>query len=279
MADYTIYASKGDHISEELHVNCYKASLRAKSLVESGYDKAWVDNEDDETLYQAWSSKGKIRTKTTPKAKPKVLPESEVLKLINACDESTFKGFRDKIGLLVMWRGGLRVSELRDLRVTDIEFETIHDGDDEIKVATIRVEHGKGGLERFVHVDKELTEWLQKWIAFRPKNSPWLVMRSKKRPSQMTTRRWEKLLERLSEATGVWLRDGDIKKHAKPHTLRHSFATDLLREGDFNIVEIQKMLGHKNVTTTQVYTHIVDSELTMKMGQRRRVMGCTSSQG
>ncbi|MBI3120304.1 MAG: tyrosine-type recombinase/integrase [Candidatus Kerfeldbacteria bacterium] len=154
---------------------------------------------------------------------------------------------RDSAILELFFSTGLRISELCNLQKEDINL-----ANDEF---TIR---GKGEKLRVVFLSDRAKQKLRSYLSKRQDLSPYLFV-SLDRASlardetPLTPRSVQRLIRRYSRVAG-------ITKHVTPHTLRHSFATDLLRSGA-NIREVQQMLGHASITTTQVYTHVTDAAL------------------
>ncbi|MEW6009233.1 MAG: site-specific tyrosine recombinase XerD [Candidatus Omnitrophota bacterium] len=172
---------------------------------------------------------------------PEVLLPIEVERLLAAADVRTISGIRNKSILELMYATGLRVSEASNLKVDDINLE----------VGFLRCV-GKGSKERVVPLGNKAIIALKRYLEqSRPKfnkkqNSEYLFLnRSGKRLSRQSI--W-KIIQRSAKIA-------KIKKKIKPHTLRHSFATHLLERGA-DLRSVQEMLGHSNISTTQIYTHI-----------------------
>ncbi|HXD32398.1 MAG TPA: site-specific tyrosine recombinase XerD [Pyrinomonadaceae bacterium] len=173
---------------------------------------------------------------------PKFLTEEEINRLFAAPDISTAEGIRDRTMFEVMYAAGLRVSELVSLKETDIEINT----------GLVKC-HGKGSKERRVPLGKSALHWLQRYAAVKASygrsSSPLLFLQA----GRPVTRQF------------AWAR---IKQHAttaglqqvSPHTLRHSFATHLMQHGA-DSRSVQALLGHSDISTTQIYTHITDRHL------------------
>lgn len=172
---------------------------------------------------------------------PSVLHHCEVEKLLQQPDLSTPGGIRDRAMLELMYASGLRVSELLALKTSNLLLE-IH---------FVRV-LGKGLRERVVPVGREAVKWVERYLReVRPQLAEgmageiiFLNMRGKKL-SRMGF--WKILKKYVAMA--------DLKKAVSPHTLRHSFATHLL-EGGADLRAVQEMLGHADISTTQMYTHV-----------------------
>jgi len=173
---------------------------------------------------------------------PKLLNEQNVEALLAAPDTTTTIGMRDRCMLEILYATGLRVSELVGLSLANID----------MAAGLVRV-IGKGDKERLIPFGEEAAHWLQVWLALRPTESS---------TSFLFTGRSGKAMTRQN----FWLR---MKKHAQeagisptpsPHTLRHAFATHLLNHGA-DLRAVQMLLGHANVTTTEIYTHVTRARL------------------
>lgn len=157
---------------------------------------------------------------------------------------------RDKAILELLFSTGLRVSELANLKITDINLKR-----EEFSV------RGKGGKVRVVFLSAQAKHWLEQYLAARHDVSPYMFValdraktgREDGDAAPLTSRSIERIIAKYARAVG-------IMKKITPHTLRHSFATDLLRNGA-DIRSVQSMLGHSSITTTQIYTHVTDQRL------------------
>ena len=180
-----------------------------------------------------------------PKSLPKSMSMEEVNTLLDAPDTSTFIGLRDKTMLELMYATGLRVSELVNLKYSSFDFER-----SVIKVL------GKGSKERIIPFGDSALSWLKQYIDFRRQNN--LSMNSK----------YFFISQKLSQVTrqSFWQRVEHYQKIASipykisPHTLRHAFATHLLNNGA-DLRSVQMLLGHSDLSTTQIYTHIAKQRL------------------
>lgn len=192
----------------------------------------------------------KIELPKNPERIIKFLSGEEVDRLLNAPSLSELSGKRDKAILEVLFSTGLRVSELTKL--------------DRDKMDLDRREFGivgKGGKARVVFLSVRAAEWIKKYLDARDDKYKPLFIRHKGKvdPStsdekvRLTVRSVQRMLKKYS-------RKMKLPIDATPHTLRHSFATDLLMAGA-DIRSVQEMLGHKNIQTTQVYTHVTHKHL------------------
>lgn len=178
---------------------------------------------------------------------PDTLTEQDVEKLLAAPDLSTAIGFRDRTMLEVLYACGLRVSELTNLKLSEIN----------LRQGVIRIV-GKGSKERLVPMGEEAIAWLQRYMnetreALLKKNLAQDIVFPSNRGRPMTRQTfWHRIKEHA--------RTADIQKHLSPHTLRHAFATHLLNHGaDLRVVQL--LLGHSDLSTTQIYTHIAQHRM------------------
>lgn len=182
---------------------------------------------------------GNVRSK---ESLPDVLSSKKIEKLIAAPDITTNNGIRDRALLELMYATGLRVSEVTDLKISDIHLDLGF-------IQTI----GKGDKERIVPIGEEATFWLKKYLE---EVYPIYSKNKIDTQSMFLTQRGK-----FFTRQGIWK---NIKKYSKiaginedvsPHMLRHSFATHLLENGaDLRLV--QELLGHSDISTTEIYTHI-----------------------
>jgi integrase/recombinase XerD len=173
---------------------------------------------------------------------PKFLTEDEIDRLLAAPNISTPEGIRDRAVLEVMYASGLRVSELVALKQADVDL-----------LAGLLVCHGKGSKERRVPLGKSSIHWLQQYAAVKAgygKQSFPNVFLHRGRP--FTRHIAWAMIKRHAERAGI--------KNVSPHTLRHSFATHLLQRGA-DSRSVQALLGHSDISTTQIYTHMTDVHL------------------
>jgi len=187
-----------------------------------------------------------IMSPKIPKSLPKSLSEEEVDLLLNAPNIKNFSGLRDKAMLELLYACGLRVSELVNILLTEL---SMTDG-------IIRIT-GKGSKTRLVPMGEEAVDWIKKYIDEGRKNI--LKLKTSKylfvtiRGSAMTRQAFWYLIKRYSIIA-------EIKKPMSPHILRHAFATHLINHGaDLRVVQI--LLGHSDISTTQIYTHVARERL------------------
>ncbi|MYU57930.1 site-specific tyrosine recombinase XerD [Ligilactobacillus salivarius] len=185
----------------------------------------------------------------TPKKKqhlPQVLTKEEVEKLLHSPNTGQVLGLRDRAMLELMYATGLRISEIINLKLEDLH----------LTMGTLQT-LGKGHKERIVPVGDEAIKWINRYLEeARPK------LLKQKRSNYLFLNFHGNNLTRQ----GVWknlkaeVRKAGIQKNITPHTLRHSFATHILENGaDLRIV--QELLGHADISTTQIYTHLSNKQL------------------
>jgi integrase/recombinase XerD len=173
---------------------------------------------------------------------PGVLDINDIEKILDAPDTGNKLGLRDKAILEMLYACGLRVSELINLKKTDLFFNE----------ELIRV-FGKGSKERLVPVGSSAIKWTQKYLSEgrpllekKPKSLNYIFLNI--RGTKLSRMGIWKIVSDNTKASGV-------EKEVHPHTFRHSFATHLL-EGGADLRAVQEMLGHSDISTTQIYTHI-----------------------
>lgn len=189
---------------------------------------------------------GKLRDRNI-----KFLLEEELKKLLEAPNTHKIRGLRDRAILEVLFSTGLRVSELVSLNRDQVNIEL-----GEFGVI------GKGGRARVVFLSERAKTWLKKYLdARKDPYRPLFIRYSGPKPKEgvtdeklrLTPRSIERLVDKYRKKAGILFRIG-------PHVLRHSFATDLLSHGA-DLRSVQEMLGHKNISTTQIYTHVTNVRL------------------
>jgi integrase/recombinase XerD len=174
---------------------------------------------------------------------PRFLNESEIDSLFSIPDVEIETGLRDRAILEVLYAAGLRVSESINLKIADVDLD-----------AGILNAHGKGSKERRVPLGREALSYLEKYLAVRGRNDNLknTLLFVSKAGKQMSRQDVYILVQSCAEKCGL--------ENVSPHTLRHSFATHLLQRGA-DSRSVQAMLGHADISTTQIYTHITDNHL------------------
>ncbi|WP_397475325.1 site-specific tyrosine recombinase XerD [Pusillimonas sp.] len=178
---------------------------------------------------------------------PKTLSEDQVDALLQAPDNATPRGLRDRAMLETLYATGLRVSELVDLNLLDVN----------LNEGVVRVNMGKGGKDRLVPLGQEAAHWIERYA-------------KEGRPQLLGSRRCDALFVTARAAPmtrqSFWLivrkyaKQADIHVPLSPHVVRHAFATHLLNHGaDLRVV--QMLLGHSDISTTQIYTHVARERL------------------
>ena len=175
----------------------------------------------------------------------------EIERLLAEIPLDTESGLRDRAIIELLFSGGLRVSELCSLNRDSINLER--------REFMVR---GKGKKDRPIFIDKSTAECIEDYLNMRTDTLPALFLNNSTNqqiPStsgdfrRLTPRSIERIVQKYTRLAG-------ITKHVTPHTMRHSFATDLLMNGA-DIRSVQSLLGHANISTTQIYTHITDPHL------------------
>lgn len=205
-------------------------------------------------LFRYLLRQGKISTDPTlqidrpklPRSLPKSLSEADVEQLLAAPDTQTPLGLRDRTMFEVLYASGLRVSELVSLRIAQVSMD----------MGVVRV-MGKGNKERLVPLGEEALDWLRDYlqdgrgVLLGRKVSDDLFVTAQ--GSGMTRQMFWYLIKKHARA-------GGLNKPLSPHTMRHAFATHLLNHGaDLRVV--QMLLGHADISTTQIYTHVARERL------------------
>jgi len=184
-----------------------------------------------------------LRNPKQPKRLPKLLRVEEVVKLLDTIPVGDALGRRDRAMFETLYGGGLRVSEVVGLDLGDLDL------DEEL----VRV-RGKGKRERLCPVGAMAVHWIRAHLQSRtPRHAGEPALFLNRYGDRLTSRSVGRLLEEHLARAGV---RGD----ASPHTLRHSFATHLLDRGA-DLRSVQELLGHRNLTTTQIYTHVTQERL------------------
>lgn len=185
-----------------------------------------------------------IERPKTKKALPKIMSVEEVDKLLDIDCKTAFD-YRNKAMLELLYGTGLRISELLNLKLTDVDLEN----------CVIRC-IGKGNKERIVPIGEYVIVYLNKYLEYRPqlsknKRSDFLFLNNL--GTNLSRFSFFKILKRL-------LREKNINVDVSPHTLRHSFATHMLEYGA-DLRTIQELLGHSDISTTKIYTHISNNQI------------------
>jgi tyrosine recombinase XerC len=227
----------------QLHAQSYQKSSMARMLacLRTFYDyflrRGGID---DNPVRQ-------VRTPRLDKKLPSFLDEDEVKRLLESTTGDTFTDRRDRALLETIYGGGLRVSEATGLDLPDLQMDQ--------GFAVVR---GKGGKERLAPLGSGASSTIQNYLPERAVRVEKLMsgvdaLFINKNGTRLNVRSVRRILDRRASL-------GGIRKAVTPHTLRHSFATHLLNRGA-DLRAVQELLGHANLTTTQIYTHITTHRL------------------
>ncbi len=187
-----------------------------------------------------------------PRRLPKVLSASETASLLDQFNTRYPTPLRNLCLVRVMLEAGLRVGEVVALKPEHLDMTT----------CKLVVREGKGAKDRVLWIGDDLRDLVGTWLERRPE-SVWLFPTRER--GQVQTRYVRQMVKRVERRAGV----SEVER-VSPHALRHSFATTLYSETT-NIRLVQKALGHADLSTTMIYTHIVDGELEAAMRERPRV--------
>ena len=212
----------------------------------------YCSQRDIETL-----DSGRIILPKIQKKQVSFLLAKEVARMFDAIDSDDANGLRDKAILELLFSGGMRVSELCNLNRDQVNLER--------REFTVR---GKGNKDRPIFISQSAADAIGEYLSSRSDNLKPLFLNNSRNvhknltdsdgvdaseQRRLTPRSIQRIVSKYAQAAG-------ITKHVTPHTLRHSFATDLLMNGA-DLRSVQSMLGHSNIATTQIYTHVTDPHL------------------
>ena len=229
-------------------IEAYKIHLRNKEYLSSTINRkissmrCFFNFLNDEDLIKVNPSESTQLDKFITKRAPEYLTLEEIKQILNVCSGDNHIDIRDKAMVGLLYSSGLRVSELVSLKIINISD----------KKGWIRVE-GKGSKQSFVPVCTQAWQDLECYLA---KSRP--ILKNKftddslfvnARGKMMTRQGFWDVLKKLTQKSG-------IKKSVSPHMLRHTFATHLL-QGGANLMTVKELLGHSNINTTQIYTHLM----------------------
>lgn len=192
----------------------------------------------------------KIELARTKRKQVTFLNEDEVERLFQQPDITSINGLRDRAILELLFSSGLRVSELVGLDKDHINLKR--------REFMVR---GKGQKDRPIFISPEAANWIERYTAERKDTARPLFVRYSGTKKVDNTGNFHRLTARsIQRLVAHYALMAGITKHVSPHTLRHSFATDLLMNGA-DLRSVQAMLGHSNIATTQIYTHVTDPHL------------------
>ena len=185
---------------------------------------------------------------------PEVLTADERQKLLGSANPRYITGQRNRAMIALMLAAGLRVGEVSRLRWPDLNMNT----------GKLHIKESKRKKDRVLWVGDDILAMLQAWSERQEAQGPAATghVFTTSSGGQVAPRYIQAMMQRLRRRCG-------IKKQVTPHTLRHTFATDLLRETK-NLRLVQKALGHSSIKTTEIYTHIADDEMEAALRQFRR---------
>ena len=199
----------------------------------------------------------RIESPSAGRRLPRNLSEAEVEKILESChQDKTFKGIRLAALVELLYATGLRVTELVSLPMGGLSRDR-----------TLITVKGKGGRERIVPLNESAKFTLEKWLRMRNslllknKTSKYLFPRTKYLGKHMSRITFSVMLKKLAADVGI------EPSRVSPHVLRHAFASHLL-QNDADLRSVQQMLGHADISTTQIYTHVLDDRLKWLVGNR-----------
>ena len=174
------------------------------------------------------------------KTLPNYLNYEDLEKLLAFPDRSNKYGLRDALILEMLYSSGVRVSELANMKLNDIDFK-------ERKILIL----GKGNKERYVYYGSKCEGLLDKYLKLDHRDSPYLLIG--KRSDRLNEREIRSIVTDTAKKAG-------IEVHVSPHTLRHTYATHMLNDGA-DLKSVGELLGHESLSTTQIYTHVSNERL------------------
>lgn len=228
----------------KLHEKNYKGTTisRKISSLRTFYSFLYDNNLVDKNIFKY------VTTPKKEKRLPKYITNEDVVSIFNVPDITSPIGKRNRLILELLYGSGIRVSELCNIKVKDIDFNN----------KTIRI-LGKGSKERIVFYGDSCAEILELYLSdgrnvlLNKKNNEYLIIGAYKKDKPLTTRSVELIINDIIEKAA-------INKKVTPHVLRHTFATHLLNEG-CDILVVKELLGHSSLDTTGIYTHVSNERL------------------
>lgn len=180
------------------------------------------------------------------------LEVSEVQKMLDTFDTATPNGLRDRTIIELFFSSGMRISELTALNVDQMSFLNDKSTTRTYELSIV----GKGKYVRTIFISPKSAKWLRKYIASRRDMHPPLFINNRSKDPEMKRLSPRYIQIMISKSALL----AGISKKVTPHTLRHTYATNLLSRGA-DLRSVQELLGHKNVATTQIYTHVTNKQL------------------
>ncbi|HEU0080427.1 MAG TPA: tyrosine-type recombinase/integrase [Candidatus Paceibacterota bacterium] len=243
--DYRLYMAReyktpgGEYLSKKSQ-NYYLIALRALL--------AFLADRDIESLPSSKIKLAKQKSEETIS----FLEVSDIQKMLDVPDTKTDSGLRDRAIMELFFSSGMRISELAALNADQMSILRDKSKDRTYELSIV----GKGKHIRTIFISPHAAEWVRRYLAARKDMSkPLFINHRSKDPdhNRLTNRYIQLMISRCALVAG-------ISKRVTPHTLRHTYATDLLSRGA-DLRSVQELLGHKNVSTTQVYTHVTNKRL------------------
>lgn len=225
-------------------VRKYIASLRERGLKPASIDghiraiKVFLNFLYEEGYLSENLSK-KLKRQKLPFQYPYVLSDEQVNDLLKACNKKTWEGFRNYVIVLTFLDTGIRLSELVNLTLQDLN----------LNKKSILVRDGKGGKDREVYMGRTLFREMSKWLKMRGYFSYEDRVFITRKGYPLKRRTLEKMIARLGKKAGI------KGVRCSPHTLRHTFATNFIRNGG-DVFTLQKILGHSDISTCMIYVHM-----------------------
>lgn len=197
-----------------------------------------------------------------PRKLPKFINAPDVAKMLSKFNRNCPTGCRNYAMFVFMYRGGFRVHEVCTFSLPDVNFDT----------GEVYVQQSKCKKDRYVPLDNDMLMAAKEWLKMRElagikSNFFFCTLRGGK----LNPRYVREVSYRISEKAGVYIQDGAEQKKVSPHKYRHSYATELVREG-VQIRYIQELLGHSSLASTQVYTHVANADLVKTIKARKPMM-------
>lgn len=219
----------------------YAPSTIAKAITAARHFYGWAINREM-TKHNPF---GTIKLPRIASKVPRVLTPEEIARLIAAIDDRDIPGLRDRAIIEFLYSTGCRVGELTGLNLDDLELAT--------RTAIV---HGKGKKERIVFLNESTCAALLRYLKG---GRPYLANKSEGAVfvGRQGARIWRQIVAELLLSAA---HKAGISKHIKPHTIRHTFATHMLDQGA-DIRYVQELLGHEQLSTTQIYTHVAKNKL------------------
>lgn len=241
ITEYRLFLSK----LEDSHGKSLKKRTQSYHMIAMRSFFKWLTKNDYEIL-----APEKIDLPKVEDRQIKFLNAEQTDRLLNAPSLSKIQGKRDKAILEVLFSTGLRVSELVKLNRDQIDFQRREFG-----------VIGKGGKARVVFLSERAADWLKIYLNARDDHYKPLFIRHKlKQDVSLADEKLRLTVRSVQRLVKKYVRKVKLPITATPHTLRHAFATDLLIAGA-DMRSVQEMLGHKNISTTQIYTHVTNKQM------------------